>query len=604
MAKFYVTTPIYYINAVPHIGHAYTTIVADVLARWHRLRGEDVFFLTGIDENSAKTVDAAKDKGFKDIQTYADSMANMWLSTWKMLGVSNDDFVRTTQERHRKNVRDVFERIREKGDIYKGVYEGLYCEGCEAHYTEDDLVDGKCPLHLTRPKRLREENYFFKLSKYGDRILKHIEDNPDFIRPESRRNEVTSFIRQGLKDVSVTRQDQEWGIEAPGDPGQRIWVWFDALTNYLLPREYWPADVHVIAKDITRFHCVIWPGMLLSAGLELPKSIFAHGFLTVEGQKISKSLGNAIDPAYLVEKYSADVIRYFLIKEVSFGQDGNFSEASLQTRLNDELADVLGNFVHRVLTFIRDRFDSTVPEGKPDKTLEGEIVKRVEKIEQLLLELKVSQALEEIMAISRRGNEYFQSSKPWEAIKADREKAASCMLACANLAKVLCVALAPFTPSVSARLSKQLAVDVTSWDQAKRFDIKPGHRIGEPSALFTKLKQNGPEKQDSKLISIDEFGKLDIRVGRILSAERIPKSKKLLKLEVDLGREKRGLVAGIAESYTPEELVGKSVAVVANLEPAKLMGVTSEGMLLAAEDESGMSIFTPDKPVKPGSKVR
>ncbi|MFH1820863.1 MAG: methionine--tRNA ligase [Methanobacteriota archaeon] len=604
VAKFYITTPVYYINAVPHIGHAYTTIMADVLARWHRLRGDDVFFLTGLDENSAKTVEAAKEKGFKDIQSYADSMAKMWLDTWKLLDVSNDDFVRTTQERHQKNVRELFERIKEKGDIYKGVYEGLYCEGCEGYYTEDDLVDGKCPLHLTKPKKLKEENYFFRLSKYADALLKHIEENPAFIQPEARKNEVKNFIKQGLRDISVTRQNQQWGINAPDVNGQKIWVWFDALTNYLLPRDYWPADVQIIARDIVRFHCVIWPGMLLSGGVELPRSVFAHGFLTVEGQKISKSLGNVIDPAYLVEKYSTDVVRYFLAREISFGQDGNFSETSLQTRLNDELADVLGNFVHRVLTFIRDRFNSKVPEGKLDKALEAETIQQVEKVEQLLLELKVTQALEGIMAIARRGNEYFQSSKPWEAIKGDKERAASCVLTCANLVKALCVILAPFVPSVSVKLAKQLAVEVKSWDQAKEFDVKPGHSIGEPSALFTKFKHNNPGEQKSSLVSMGEFGKLDIRVGRVLSAKRIQKSKKLLKLEVDLGKEKRTLVAGIAESYSPEDLVGKSIAVVANLEPAKLMGVTSQGMLLAAEDETGISIFTPDRPVKPGSKVR
>jgi len=604
MAKFYVTTPIYYINSVPHIGHAYTTIVADVLARWHRLRGDDVFFLTGLDENSAKTVEAAREKGFKDIQTYADSMANLWQGTWKMLDISNDDFVRTTQERHRKNVHQLFERIKARGDIYRGIYEGLYCEGCEAYYSEDDLVDGKCPLHLTKPKWLREENYFFRLSKYADAILKHIEENPEFIQPEARRNEVTNFIRQGLKDISITRQNQQWGIDAPEDHNQKIWVWFDALTNYLLPREYWPADVHIIAKDIIRFHCVIWPGLLLSAGLELPKRIFAHGFLTVEGQKISKSLGNVIDPTYLVEKYSADVVRYFLIREISFGQDGNFSEASLQTRLNDELADVLGNFVHRVLTFLRGRFDSKVPDGELDKTLEDEILKRVQKIEQLLLELKISQALDEIMAMARRGNEYFQACRPWEMMKNNREKAAACMLSCINLVKILGVTLAPFMPSVSAKLAKQLAIELKSWNQAKVFDVKPGHAIGEPSALFIKHKNGGTEKSGTNLVSIDEFGKLDIRSGRVLSAERIPRSKKLLKLEVDLGKEKRTLVAGVAEDYSPEDLVGKNIAVVVNIEPAKFMGITSEGMLLAAEDEKGISIFVTDRPVKPGSKVR
>lgn len=602
MAKFYITTPIYYINAVPHIGHAYTTVVADVLARWHRLRGDDVFFLTGLDENSVKTVEAAKAQGFKDIQAYADSMAKVWTGAWKTLNVSHDDFIRTTQERHKRNVEEFFKRIQERGDIYKGEYQGLYCEGCEAYYTEDDLVDGKCPLHQKKPKLLKEENYFFKLSKYQDQILNHIEANPSFIQPEARRNEVVSFIKRGLKDVSVSRPGLKWGIKVPGDPAQTIWVWFDALINYMLPRDRWPADAHLIAKDILRFHCMVWPGMLLSAGYELPGQIFAHGFLTVEGRKISKSLGNIIDPAYLVKKYSADAIRYFLIREVSFGQDGNFSEESLRTRLNDELADVFGNFVHRVLTFTRDRFGGKVPDGKIDKKLEAELRERVEKVEKLLEELKVTHALEEIMAIAGRGNEYFQSCRPWEAIRSDPKKAADCILNCVNLVKVLCIALQPFMPSVCDKLAKQLNLKITGWKGINKFDIKSGHSIREPTILFKKLQATSPSLEKG-LVSVKDLGKLDIRIGNVVKAERVPKSDKLLKLEVELAKERRTLVAGVAEHYKPEELVGKQVAVIVNLEPAKLMGIKSEGMLLAVVEEGKISLLTVDKPVKPGARV-
>jgi methionyl-tRNA synthetase len=604
MAKFYVTTPIYYINAVPHIGHAYTTVVADVLARWHRLRGDDVFFLTGLDENSVKTVEAARERGFEDIQAYADSMARVWLKTWKLLDISYDDFIRTTEERHRQNVRELFERVRERGDIYKGVYEGLYCEGCEAYLTENELVDGKCPLHQKAPRKVREENYFFRLSKYRDRILRHIEENPDFIQPEGRRNEMVGFLKGGLRDVSITRPKLGWGIEAPGDPSHIIWVWFDALCNYLLPRDYWPADVHLIAKDILRFHCVVWPGMLLSAGYELPRKIFAHGFLTVNGEKISKSLGNVIDPAYLVRKYSADVLRYFLIREISFGQDGDFSEDGLRARLNDELADVLGNFVHRVLTFTRDRFGGVVPEGELDEGLEAETRERVQKIEKMLEEMRVTQALEEIMVIARRGNEYFQFCRPWEAIRQEPEKAASCILNCANLVKVLCVVLTPFMPSASSKLAKQLGVEVTSWDQAKEFDIRAGHRIGEPSVIFTKVRVDDHKEVGPNLVSIEDFEKLDIRIGKVKTAQKVPNSKKLLKLEVEVGEELRTIVAGVAEHYSPEELEGKSIAVVVNLKPVKLMGITSQGMLLAAEDDKGVSLLVADRLVRSGSKVR
>jgi len=602
MAKFYITTPIYYINAVPHIGHAYTTVVADVLARWHRLRGDDVFFLTGLDENSVKTVEAAKKQGFKDIQAYADSMAEVWTGAWKILNISYDDFIRTTQERHKRNVEEFFKRIQESGDIYKGEYEGLYCEGCEAYLTKDDLVDGKCPLHQKKPKLLKEENYFFKLSKYQDQILNHIEANPSFIQPRARRNEVVSFLKRGLKDVSVSRPGLKWGIKVPGDPAQSFWVWFDALINYMLPRDRWPADAHLIAKDILRFHCMVWPGMLLSAGYELPGQIFAHGFLTVEGRKISKSLGNIIDPAYLVEKYSADVIRYFLIREVSFGQDGNFSEESLRTRLNDELADVFGNFVHRVLTFTRDRFGGKVPDGKIDKKLEAELRERVEKVEKLLEELKVTQAREEIMAIAGRGNEYFQSCRPWEAIKSDPKKAADCLLNCVNLVKVLCIALQPFMPSVCDKLAEQLNLKITGWEGIKKFDIKSGHSIREPTILFQKIRAQSPSREKG-LASVKDLSKLDIRIGNVVKAERVPKSEKLLKLEVELAKERRTIVAGVAEHYQPEELVGKQVAVIVNLEPAKLMGIKSDGMLLAAVEGGKISLLTVDKSVKLGARV-
>jgi len=601
MVKFYITTPIYYINAVPHIGQAYTTVVADVLARWHRLRKEDVFFLTGLDENSAKTVEAAKKQGAKDIQAYADSMAKKWLRAWKVLDISNDDFIRTTQERHRKNVVEFFKKIYGREDIYKGVYEGLYCEGCEAYLTESDLVDGKCSLHKTRPKRIKEENYFFKLSKYSDQILAHIEANTEFIQPEGRRNEVISFIKQGLKDVSISRLGLEWGIRLPIDEKHAIWVWFDALINYLSPKDRWPADAHLIAKDILRFHCIIWPGMLLSAGYKLPKRIFAHGFLTANGQKISKSLGNVIDPVYLAEKYSADVLRYYLVREISFGQDGDFSEKSLKTRLNDELADVLGNFVHRVLTFIWDRFDGKVPNGKLDKKLESELVKRIEEIEELLEQLKVTQALERIIAIAKLGNEYFQSYKPWEAVKTDPQKAADCLFNCINLVKVLCIALHPFMPSTCDALAKQLNIKIENWEQTKKVDIKHGHTIQKPTILFKKTQTNNPGKEGP--VSISDFNKLEIRIAKVAKAERIPNSKKLLKLEVDVAEERRTLVAGLAEHYTPEELVGKYVAVAVNIEPAKLMGVTSEGMILAAIDDDKISLLTVDKPIKHGSKV-
>ncbi len=600
--KFYITTPIYYINAEPHIGHAYTTVIADIFARWHRLKGEDVFFLTGLDENSVKTVQAAKAHGFSDPQAYADWMAEKWISVWKTLNISYDDFIRTTQERHKQNVRALFTRLRERGELYKGTYRGLYCEGCEAYLSEEELVDGKCPLHKTPPRKVEEENFFFRLSKYQDALLEHIKKNPDFIQPESRRNEIVSFIQQGLKDVSITRHGAQWGIEVPGEPDQRIWVWFDALINYLLPRDYWPADIHLIAKDILRFHCVIWPAMLMAAGYELPKCIFAHGFMTVNGQKISKSLGNTINPVYLAQKYSTDVLRYFFAREISFGQDGDFSEENLCKRLNDELADILGNFVHRVLTFIKNYFDGRVPEGEVDEEFWSQVVSKIDKIDELMERVAITQAVMEILMLAKIGNEYFQKHSPWETVKSDQKRAAMCLYNAVNLVKSLCILITPFMPSTGKELANQLNYEVTSLDQARQPDLKPGHAIGQPKPLFSKVKA---VKKENSRISLEEFKKLDLRVARVVSAERISGTTRLLKLEIDLGDESRTLVAGIGDQYSPEDLVGKNIVVVANLKPAKIRGVVSDGMLLAAEDEKGkIAVLVSDKEVKPGSKVK
>ncbi|MDP1694640.1 MAG: methionine--tRNA ligase, partial [Candidatus Woesearchaeota archaeon] len=351
MSKFYITTPIYYVNDIASIGHAYTTIAADVLARWHRLLGDDVFFLAGLDENSQKTITAAKKLGVKDIKAYTDTMAKKWQQTWKTLEISNDDFIRTTEERHKKVVEEFFMKVMSKGDIYKGNYEGLYCEGCEDFVKETDLVQGKCQYHKTEPKKISEENYFFKLSKYQKQVLTHIQKNPEFVGPTSRRNEVISFIEQGLKDISISRPITDWGIPLPIDKEHVFWVWFDALINYISATpKYWPAQVQLMGKDIIKFHCIIFPAMLLSAGYKLPERLFAHGFLTRDGQKMSKSLGNVVDPLQIAKDYGVDTLRYYLLREIPFGQDGDFSETALKARLNNELNTDIGNLVSRVLT--------------------------------------------------------------------------------------------------------------------------------------------------------------------------------------------------------------------------------------------------------------
>lgn len=606
--SFYISTAIDYPSTVPHLGHAYEKICADVIARFKRLQGFEVHFSTGTDEHGLK-IQRCAEKAKKRPKEFVDSMSDKFRELCNELNISYDDFIRTTEGRHEKVVQLIFEKLHRAGDIYKGVYGGLYCTECETFYSEEELADGKCPVHGKKAERVAQECYFFQMSRYQDKIVEFIQKNPDFIQPESSRNEILSRLREPLKDLCISRTDFDWGIPLPIDKKHVLYVWVDALSNYLTTIDYptdrfqrfWPADVHLIGKDISWHHCVIWSSLLLSLGLPLPKKIFVHGFVTYKGEKLSKSKGLVIDPIHLTKTYSADALRYFSIREISFGQDGAFSEEGLRARLNDELADVLGNFVHRVLTFIWDRFDGKVPNGKLDKKLESELVKKIEEIEELLEQLKVTQALEKIIAIAKLGNEYFQSCKPWEVVKTDPQKAADCLFNCINLVKVLCIALYPFMPSTCDALTKQLNIKIENWEQTKKVDIKHGHTIQKPTILFKKTQVNNPGKEEP--VSISDFNKLEIRIAKVTKAERIPNSKKLLKLEVDIVDKRRTLVAGIAGHYTPEELVGKHVVVVVNIEPTKLMGVTSEGMLMAAIDGEKITLLTTDRPVKHGSKV-
>ncbi len=600
--KFYVTTPIFYVNDKPSVGSAFPAIIADVVARWHRLCGEDVFFLTGLDENSDKTVKAAG----SDIQSYANKMAKIWINAWKALGISNDDFIRTTEERHRKNVEKFFALVNKKGDIYKGKYSGLYCEGCEAFLAESDLVNGKCPLHEKEPKYIEEDNYFFRLSKYQDAILKHIEKNPGFIQPESRRNEIVSFIKGGLKDISISRPYNNWGIRLPIDENQVIWVWFDALINYLLPERYWPADLHIVGKDIIRFHCIIWPGMLLSAGYKLPKKIFCHGFFTVDGRKMSKSLGNVINPLAITNKYSSDALRYYLIREIPYGEDGDFSESSLVTRINEELVSNYSNLFYRATFFIEKYFDSKVPGGKEDPNLKKRAEQAAKATEKCINSLRLGDALKEILSLSSVTNKYFQDSQPWEAVKNNKEKAGNALYNTVNALGIISSLLYPFIPESSERAFKALGIkpEINS-----KYRIKPGQKI-KPEVLFKKIDkvdENKANKPDSDLIEakdgmipFSEFQKLDLRVGTITDAKDHPDADKLYVLQVDLGSEKRQLVAGLKGIYKKEELLGRQVIVVCNLEPKDMRNVRSEGMLLAAEDGT---IIEPEKGVNNGSRV-
>ncbi|MEW6222633.1 MAG: methionine--tRNA ligase [Candidatus Hadarchaeota archaeon] len=607
--SFYISTAIDYPSTVPHLGHAYEKICADVIARFKRLQGFEVHFSTGTDEHGLK-IQRCAEKAGKNPKEFVDSMSNKFKELWDELDISYDDFIRTTEARHVKVVKSVFGTLHQAGDIYKGFYEGQYCTECETFYSDDELTDGKCPVHNKKVELVTQECYFFRMSKYRDKVVHFIEQNPDSIQPESRRKEILNRLKEPLRDLCVSRTDFDWGIRLPIDKKHVLYVWVDALANYLTTIDYpaekfdkfWPADVHLIGKDISWHHCVIWRSLLLSLGLSLPKKIFIHGFVTYKGEKLSKSRGVLIDPLHLIKTYPVDALRYFLVREISFGQDGSFSEDGIRTRLNDELADILGNFVHRVLTFTKTRYGGKISEGEIDEKLESESRERLERAERLLEDLKVTQALDEIISLAKRGNEYFQSQKPWDVIKKEPEKAASCILNCANLVQALCVALAPFLPETSENLARQLGVKVESWSQAKSFGIRPGHEIGTPSPIFKKAEEKSSGRSEA-LVSMEDFKKVDMRVGKVSAAERVSGSDKLLKLDVQIGEETRTLVAGVADQYSPQDLIGKQIVVVVNLEPAKIRGIKSDGMLLAAVDGDKVSILTLDRPLASGSKV-
>ncbi|MBI4399595.1 methionine--tRNA ligase [Candidatus Micrarchaeota archaeon] len=490
MSKFFITTPIYYINSTPSVGSAYPTIIADVVARWHRLLGEDTFFLTGLDENSVKTVQAAKQGNFKDIKEYADVMAEKWKRAWTILNVSHDDFIRTTEGRHEKNVENFFNKVYKKGDIYRGEYEGLYCEGCEVFLTESELVNGECPLHKKPPKKIREENYFFKLSKYQDKILELIQAE-NYIEPTSRKNEVVNFIKEGLKDISISRPNIGWGITLPIDKKHKFWVWFDALINYLVDERYWPVDVHIIGKDITRFHCVIWVGMLLSAGYKIPKKIFAHGFFTINGQKMSKSLGNVVDPVYLAEKYSVDAVRYFIIREIPTGQDGDFSEEALKTRVNTELVANIGNFIHRVLILVKKLNGGKIPKpgnlDERDQSILDLIETKQEVVEDLMEQFKLKESLEEILGFSTELNRYLSEREPWKEKDANRIN--NCLYICSRAITALSILLYPFIPGTVEKLLLQIGIEnkTITWGKIGQELLKPGFEVGEIKPLFEKI---------------------------------------------------------------------------------------------------------------------